>query len=168
MPTAVEFFLKIDGIPGDSVDAQHKGEIELMSFSWAEQQTHAMGTGGGGGAGRVSAQDFHFTSHVSKASPLLFIACASGQHIRSAVLAVRKAGEQPPDARARTEFLKYTLRDILVSSYQTGDESNEQLPSDQFSFNFAQLTFEFVPQNPNGTPGQPIIRTFDFRRNVEA
>ena len=28
------YFLKLDGIPGESTDAKHKDEIELVAFSW--------------------------------------------------------------------------------------------------------------------------------------
>lgn len=75
---AIDLFLKIEGITGESRDARHKSEIELLSFGWGEQESgHATG---GGGAGKVSFQDFQFTSRVNKASPHLFLACASGRH----------------------------------------------------------------------------------------
>lgn len=77
---AVDYFLKIDGIEGESRDAKHKSEIELGSFSWGETAATAPGGGGGGGAGKVSMQDFVATMRTSKASPALLLACASGQH----------------------------------------------------------------------------------------
>ena len=88
---AFDAFLKIDGIPGESADKVHKDEIDLVAFSWGETNT-GQATTGGGGAGRSVAQDFHFVHHVDKATPLLFFACASGQHIKTAILTCRKAG----------------------------------------------------------------------------
>ncbi len=90
---AIDLFLKLDGIPGESTDFRHKGEIVLESFSWGETNagTHVAPTGGAA-AGKVSMQDFHFTSRVSKASPLLMLSCANGQHIKTGVVTVRKAG----------------------------------------------------------------------------
>ena len=35
----VDYFLKLDGIPGESVDSKHKDEIDIMSFSFGETQT---------------------------------------------------------------------------------------------------------------------------------
>src|SRR5213593_2324488 len=83
---AVDYFLKLDGIEGESQDAKHKGEIDLESWSWGETQTGTMHAGGGGGAGKVQMQDFHFVMKVNKSSPKLMLACASGEHIKSATL----------------------------------------------------------------------------------
>jgi type VI secretion system secreted protein Hcp len=66
---AVDYFLKLDGIEGESKDDKHKNEIDVESWSWGETQTGASGFGGGGGAGKVSMQDFHFTMKMNKASP---------------------------------------------------------------------------------------------------
>src|SRR5688500_17748659 len=88
----VDYFLKINGSPGESVDAKHKGEIDVLGFSWGVSQTGTMGYGGGGGAGKASFQDFHFTMPTSKASPKVMLACATGQHIDEAILYCRKAG----------------------------------------------------------------------------
>ena len=87
----VDYFLKLDGIPGESVDSKHKDEIDIMSFSFGETQT-GTALGGGGGAGKVQMQDFHFTMRTSKASPKLFLACASGEHIKDGILVGRRAG----------------------------------------------------------------------------
>src|SRR5204862_82745 len=68
----------------------------------------------GGGAGKVSMQDFHFTMPVNKASPALFLACAQGDHIKNAILTCRKAGKK------QQEFMKVTMSDVLVSLFQIG------------------------------------------------
>src|SRR5262245_38096356 len=129
---AVDYFLKIDGVEGESAQEGHVGEIEVLSFSWGESNSAGTAAhGGGGGAGKVTMQDFHFTMKSSKASPKLMLACASGQHIKQAVLTARKAGERPQ------EFLKYRLADVLVSSYQlAGDPPSEDRPGDQISLDF--------------------------------
>ena len=93
----VDYFLKIEGIPGESQDAKHKDEIQVLSFSFGESQSGTMAFGGGGGAGKVQMQDFHFMMNVNKASPKLFLACACGEHIPSAILTARKAGKEQQD-----------------------------------------------------------------------
>src|SRR6266542_976170 len=90
---AVDFFLKLEGVDGESADSKHKGEIDVESWSWGESQSGTHGAGGGGGAGKVSMQDFHFVMKVNKASPKLMLACATGQHIKEATLTCRKAGK---------------------------------------------------------------------------
>src|SRR5262245_44836400 len=111
-PVAQDWFLKIDGIDGESQDSAHKGEIEVLSWSWGVVHEGAPGPGGGGGgaSGKPSFQDFHFVAHISKASPKLFLSCATGVHHKDALLTGRRAG-----AKA-SEFLKYKLADVQVSS----------------------------------------------------
>src|SRR5262249_55230581 len=111
---AVDFFLKDDGIEGESTDAKHTKQNDVQSGSWGETQTGTFAGGGGGGAGKVSMQDFHFTMTVNKATPKLMLACATGQHIGKAVLTCRKAGGE------QQEYMIVTMSDLLVSSYQTG------------------------------------------------
>src|SRR5262245_54497218 len=143
---ATDYYLKIDGIEGESEDDKHKGAIELQSFSWGETQQGTMAFGGGGGAGKVQFQDIHCASHTSKASPKLAIACATGQHIPKVVLTVRKAGGNQED------YYKVTLTDVLVSSYQSGgSEGANAVPMDQFSLNFATIEFEYKPQKNDGS-----------------
>jgi type VI secretion system secreted protein Hcp len=90
---SVDYFLKIDGIDGESTQKGHEKEIELMSFSWGESNAGSFAGNMGGGSGKVSMQDFHFTVPINKSSPKLFLACATGEHIKSAVLTCRKAGK---------------------------------------------------------------------------
>jgi type VI secretion system secreted protein Hcp len=159
---AVDYFLKIDGIEGESQDSKHKSEIEIQSFSFGATQTGSFAAGGGGGAGKVHMQDFHFTVPVNKASPKLMLACASGQHIKKAVLTVRKAGKE------QQEYLKYTFSDILVSSYQTGGGGGDVMPVDQISLNFAKIEQEYKEQKADGTLAGSVKAGWDQKQNKEA
>jgi type VI secretion system secreted protein Hcp len=141
---AVDFFLKVDGIPGESQDSKHKAEIDVMSWSWGCQQTGTMSHGGGGGAGKVSMGDFHFTMKCNKSTPKLILACASGLHIKSALLTVRKAGGK------QEEFLKYTFTDVLVSAYQTGGSGNEPVPTESVTFNYTKVEVAYAEQKKDG------------------
>jgi len=155
----VDYFLKIDGIPGESLDSKHKEEIEIESFSWGETQTGTASHGGGMGAGRIAMQDFHFTMRVNKASPKLFLSCAQGAHIKSAILTCRKAGKE------QQEYLKVTFSDILVSSFQTGGSAGgDVVPMDQISLNFTKVEFEYKEQKPDGTLGGAIKAHYDIKQ----
>src|SRR5690348_6092500 len=92
---AVDMFLKLDGIKGESLDSKHKDEIQIESFSWGLAQTGTMSAGMGGGAGKVNVHDISVTKYVDKSSPELMLACCNGKHIPSGLLTVRKAGEKP-------------------------------------------------------------------------
>lgn len=156
---AVDYFLKLDGISGESQDAKHKGEIEVESFSWGLTQTGTLAAGGGGGAGKVQFQDFHFVSRTSKASPSLMLGCATGQHIKIGTLIARKAGGD------QVEFIKITLSDILVSSYQSGGSSGDTVPADQFSLNFAKVEFAYSPQKADGSLDLAVKAGWDLKAN---
>jgi type VI secretion system secreted protein Hcp len=103
-------------------------------------------------------QDFHFLMHVNKASPKLFLACANGEHLKSAILTCRKAGKD------QQEYLKVTFTDILVSSYQaSGSADAGNLPLDQISLNFAKIEYEYKEQKLDGTLGGAIKATYNLK-----
>jgi type VI secretion system secreted protein Hcp len=115
--------------------------------------------GGGAGAGKVSMQDFHFVMRTNKASPKLFLACASGQHLKSAVLTARKAGKD------QQEYLVYKFYDLLISSYQTGGSEGSDTPIDQVSFNFAKIESSYKPQDATGKLGTAVTAGWDVKAN---
>ncbi len=157
---AVDYFLKIDGIEGESQDDKHAKEIEIESWSWGETQSGSSAYGGGGGAGKVAMQDFNFVMKHNKASPKLFLACATGEHIPKGILTCRKAGKE------QQEFLKVTFTDLLVSSYQTGGSSaGELIPMDQISLNFAKIETEYKEQKPDGSLGGTVKAGYDLKKN---
>jgi type VI secretion system secreted protein Hcp len=157
---ASDYLLKLDGIKGESTDSKHKDEIEIESFSWGCTNPGSFASASGGGSGKVSFQDLHFTSRVSVASPNLMVACATGQHIKSAILTVRKAGKE------QQEYYIVKLSDTLVSSYQSGgSEGSNALPVDQFSINYAKIEFEYKSQKPDGSLGAPVKGGYDIKAN---
>ncbi len=156
----VDFFLKIEGIDGESADAKHKGEIDLESWSWGEVQGGTHHAGGGGGAGKVQMHDFSIVKKVDKGSPKLMLACASGEHLKKATLTCRKAGKD------QQEFLKITMTDVLVSSFQTGGHGHSDvIPTDQISLNFAKIEFDYKEQKADGTLGGSVKAGWDAKAN---
>ena len=157
---AVDYFLKIDGIEGESSDAKHKGEISILSWSWGETQATAQGAGGG--AGKVSMHDFRFSKYVDKASPKLFLACANAQRIKDAVLSCRKAG-------GGQDSLTLTLSDVTVSGYEIVGNSGAVVdPTDQLALHFAKIEFNYVEQNPDGSMGASTKAGWDVKNNKAA
>src|SRR5262245_18861538 len=157
---AVDAFLNLEGIKGETHDHKHKDAIEIMSFSWGASQTGSFQTGTGGGAGKVHFNDMSFSTHVSKASPLLALHCATGTHIKKGMLVVRKAGKD------QQEYYKITLSDIIVTSYQSGDSGHGgDTPSDTFSLNFANIKFEYAPQKNDGSLEAYVPFGWDIKAN---
>ena len=157
----MQYFLRVDGIQGESSDDKHKGEIDVLSWSWGETQPTPPSPGGGGGGGKVEMSDLTVVAHVSKASPRLLLACASGKHIKSAVLTGRKAG------KGQQEFLTFSLTDILVSSYQIGASASSEPPTDSVSLNFAKIQVEYKEQKADGSLGETVKVGWDRKANKQ-
>jgi type VI secretion system secreted protein Hcp len=156
----VDYFLKIDGIKGETTDAKHKDEIEVESFSWGEVNTGSHSSGAGGGSGKVQIQDFHFVKKYDKSSPVLALKCAGGDHIKLATLTCRKAGTE------QQEYLVIKMSDLLVSSYQVGgSQGGDIVPTDQVSLNFSKIEAEYKPQKADGSLDAGVKFGWDQKLN---
>jgi type VI secretion system secreted protein Hcp len=157
---ASDIFAKIGDIKGESTDDKHKDEIDVLSYSWGATQSGTLGTGGGGGAGKVQFNDFHFTQKTTKASPSLFLACASGQHLKEATITVRKAGGSQSQ-----EYLILKMSDILVTSFQSGGSSGEDRPTENVSMAFAKVEMTYKTQKEDGGTGETFRAGWDLKAN---
>ena len=157
---AERWFLKIDGIAGESTDAAHKGEVDVVSWSWGVSRSAGPGSGGGGGAGKAAFDDLHFVSRIGAASPPLLLACATGSHIKEATLSgARGAGKSKS-----VDFLKYQLSDVTVTNVQQFDDES-QVPTEQFSLNYSKIEVTYRPQTTSGKVGSPVRFGFDVKAN---
>jgi len=157
---AQDIFLKIDGVPGESLDAKHAGEIQVLDWAFGVSQTGDFHLGGGGGAGKASFQDFQFVHRVDKSSPRLFLACASGEHIKNATLTVRKAGKE------QHEFLKINFTDLLISDIKDGGSaSSPELPTQTVTIAFSKVEVEYRPQKADGSLDAAIKHGWDLKKN---
>lgn len=144
---AVDMFLKLEGIKGESKDDKHKDEIDVLAWSWGVSNSGSAHVGGGAGAGKASFQDISFTKWIDLASPSLMLAAANGKHIKSATLVVRKAGEKP------LEYLTIALTEVLVSSYSTGGSGGEDRLTENVTLNFAKIHVTYKEQTATGAAG---------------
>lgn len=154
---AVDVFLKINGVPGESADSKHKAEIDVLSYSFGITQTGTMSYGGGGGAGKANFGDFSFMMRMNKATPKLMQACSNGTHIPDAILVCRKAGDK------QQEYMTYKFYDLLISSYQTSASSEE--PTEAISFNYSKLEMDYKEQDSKGNLGGSTSYKYDIKAN---
>ncbi|HZX18145.1 MAG TPA: type VI secretion system tube protein Hcp [Pseudomonas sp.] len=160
---AVDIFIKIGDIKGESQDKTHKDEIEVLNWSWGMSQSGNMHTGTGGGAGKVSIQDMSLTKFVDKATPNLMMHCSSGKHVPKVTLTVRKAGGD-----SQVEYLIINLEEVLISSLSTGGSGNDDRLIENITLNFAKVTVDYQPQKADGTKeGGPIKYGWNIRSNVK-
>jgi len=131
----VDYFINITGVEGESKDSAHGKQIDVLSFSWGANQPGTFAHGSGGTAGKVSMSDLSFTMQTCKATPQLMAACASGKHFDKAELFCRKStgdgGQQ--------EYMKWELKPVIISGYQTGGSSGAEIPIDSVSVNYGSV-----------------------------
>jgi type VI secretion system secreted protein Hcp len=158
---AVDMFLKLDGIKGESHDGKHKDEIHIESFSWGLSQTGVSGAGGGGGAGKVSVHDISITKFLDKSSAALALHVCSGKHIPNGLITVRKAGDKP------LEYLKIKLTDILISGVQVAGHGGGDLLTESISLNFAKFHIEYQEQKADGSGSPGGEMGWDVKANIK-
>jgi type VI secretion system secreted protein Hcp len=146
----VDYYLKLEGIDGESSAKGHEKQIELDSFSWGATNASSAGSGGGGGTGKVHVHDLNFTAKVGKHSVKLKLACCNGEHIKKAEIFCRKAGKEQHD------YYKITLSDVLISSYQVAGHQGSVIPLEDASFKFSKIEWEYKPQKDDGTLDSPV------------
>jgi len=157
---AVDYFLYIDNVQGESEDATHKGEIEIENWQFGETQQGKSTMGSGASAGRVSMQDFRFTKRVDNATPKLLLLCANGQHIKKAILTARKAGTVPQ------EYLKVAFHDCMISNFQSTGAAKDEVPREQIAFNFIAFDMEYREQLADGNLGGSVKSGYDLKQNI--
>jgi type VI secretion system secreted protein Hcp len=164
-----DYFLKIDGIEGESSADKHKGEIDIESFEWGESHT-VIGTGEHGAKFKVRMQDIQFTMFASKASTKLMIACALAQPFDKATFTLRKAGSD------QQEYLVFVFRDVFITSYnisgpatetskdeKIGHEKRENpIPLERITLNFREIEVTYRGQKSSGDLGGKNVFRFDL------
>jgi type VI secretion system secreted protein Hcp len=156
---AVDVFLKLGDIKGESKDSKHGGEIDVLSWSFGVSQTGTMAHGGGGGAGKANFSDINIMHALDKASPVLMAKCATGEHIKEGTLISRKAG------KGQQEYLIIKMNDILVTSVQPSGSSEH--PMESVSLQFAKIALEYKPQKADGTLDAGLFFKYDVKANKE-
>lgn len=156
---AIDMFLKISDIKGESTDAKHKDEIDVLAWSWG-MSNPGTPTGGGGGTGKVSVQGISITKYCDAATAPLIMACCSGKHYKEAMLTVRKAAKTP------LEYLKISLKDVLITSQSTGSEGVGNI-TENITLNFAEFKLDYVSQKPDGSAGATHTAGWNIVKNIK-
>lgn len=158
---AVDILLKLDDVKGESVVKKHEGWIDVLSWSWGMTQSGSTHTATGGGSGKVNVQDLSFTKHIDMSTHNLIKMCCSGKHFKEATLKLRKAGG---DA---VEYLKVTLKDIIISSVSTGGSGGDDRITESVTLNFGSFKVEYTPQVAAGTGGGGCVASWNIATNSE-
>ena len=160
---AVDMFLKLGDIKGESVDSSHANEIDVLAWSWGASQSGTTHAGTGGGAGKVSVQDLSITKWIDKATAVIFKHCCDGTHIKEAVLVVRKAGGKKP-----LEYIKIEMKEGIISGLTVGGSGGEDRLTENVTLNFGAFKYEYTPQKADGSGDAAIPAQFDIAKNTES
>jgi len=158
---AVDMFLKLNGVTGESKDKVHTKEIDVLSWSWGLMNSGSAHVGGGAGSGKVSVQDVTLSKVVDSSSPKLMLACCNGTHYPSAVLTVRKAGGKP------VEYIKVKMEEILIAGVSTGGSYSEDRLTENIILNFAKVSMDYTPQKADGSADTAIPFAWDIAANSQ-
>lgn len=153
----VSFFLSIPGIPGDATLRGFEGQIELLTWAWGVDASGSVGgSGGGGGAGKATPRSVVALADSGIQSPALMLNTSNGHHVQSALISCVRGGRRP------FTFMTLKFEDLLITSYAVTPDPTQGLPTDLVHLDFAKITFTVIPQNPDGSPGTPIVTAFDY------
>ncbi len=152
---ALDQFIKFDSIEGESKDAEHISEIELLQWSW-----NADNTAVAGGKGKPTAGDLIFKHYYDKASPMLAKKLAQATVIPNVTLSSRKAGESLKD------FLHVTLQNVLVTKVTISGNPSEELLTEDVTLSYSAIQFAYKPQDSKGALGAEVKFSWNQKTNI--
>jgi len=135
---AVDYFLEVNGVPGESHDSKFAKSIDVEAYSWgASARSEKKGNA-------VNLQDLSVSKKVDVASPALFQRLVQGTTIPSAELIARKAGE------SQLVFLRYCFQDVRVTSISHSGSGGEDSSQENVTFGYAAVSQQYTPQDAKG------------------
>ena len=156
---AIDMFLKIEGVSGESKDTNHKDWTDLESFDWGADQSGSMSSGGGGGAGKVNFNDLTVVCAIDKAAPTILKNCAVGQHISKVEVSVCKA------CGTQIEYSRTTLEDVLVTSVKFIGAQDSDVLKIRYAFQAAKVKTQYWEQSDKGSKGAEVQMAFNIKEN---
>jgi type VI secretion system secreted protein Hcp len=165
MQMAFDGFMKIEGAPGESLDAKHKDWIELLSYGHSVEQpvSKTASSSGGASAERVNLGAFFITKQVDKASPKLFDMSVTGKHIKSIVIEIcRSTGGE------KLKYYEIKMEQVLISNYSHNGNNagTAEFPTETILFVPGKINVTYVQQKrTDGQAGGQIAAGWDAMQN---
>ncbi|MGC2635859.1 MAG: type VI secretion system tube protein Hcp [Acidobacteriaceae bacterium] len=154
---AVDYFLKLDGIQGESQDEKHKNEIQIMSWSWGASNVSSVSGTGGSGAGKADLSDISMMLNFDKSTPKFFKSVCAGSHIPTGTFTAVKAGT---DGKP---YLKIDFKEIFVTSLQMSAAG--EVPAVSLSFSYDEIKIDYSAQDEKGNVASTGPVTFNTKQN---
>jgi type VI secretion system secreted protein Hcp len=157
---ALDMFLDLGPVKGESRDKVHAGKIDVLAWSWGVSNSGAGHVGGGIGSGKADFQDISITKYVDLSSSELLKSVALGTHFPEAKIIVRKAGGD-----ARLEYYSIAMKEVMVTSYQTGGSGAEDRLTESVMLSFASIEVKYQAQDARGRESDESTFRFDIPQN---
>lgn len=159
---AVNAFLDIVGVEGESIQKGYEKKIEIQSFHWGASQSATTHMGTGGGSGKANVQDISFSKYLDKTSPILLAALLIGTHYDQVVLTLRKV-----TGAVQLNYLVFTMNDCILSSYSTGaGTGGDDQIMENLTLNFARIKMEYTMQDSKGNPAGKTNASWDIPKGA--
>lgn len=140
-------FIKFDGIDGEAKDKDHKGWSDILSLSWGLHRAGSGATGQTRRRGVVTVEDVVCTKEYDKSSPKLAEAVCTGK-----VFPKVEIHDTSTYGEARATFLKYELKNVMVTSYQTSAAgAGDAVPTESMSLNFEEVKQTYIEYDSKGS-----------------
>jgi type VI secretion system secreted protein Hcp len=162
---AIDVYLQIDGIKGESMDDAHKGWIECTGVNWGIHQPRSAtaSTGGGHTAERVELEEVSFHKIADLASPILMQTCAMGKTLPKAKFEFMRAdGDGKP-----VKYFEIELENVLIGGVSPGIEAGSLL-SEHVSLKFSKVKWKYTQQKIAGGVGGSTLGGWDLAANKVA
>ncbi|WP_017348347.1 Hcp family type VI secretion system effector [Pantoea sp. A4] len=159
---STDIFLRIDGITGESQDSNHKGWININSFTWGASQPGSMAVGGGGGAGKVQYRDLSVQASIDKATPAIMRYISNGKHVSTVEISVCKAGG------TQIEYCRITLEDVLITNVMFNGTTQRDLIGINYQFQAAKVKNQYWEQSSSGGKGAESQSGWNIKENRES
>jgi type VI secretion system secreted protein Hcp len=144
----VDWWLRLDGIDGESTDRDHPRQIEVLALDWQATQKSTSAAGAG-------SKDISLALATSSASPAILSKCVQGAAVPTATISGRKSGE------GQRDFLTWDFTNLRFKSYDVA--FTEGPPIDVVTFSFTQVTMTYRPQDAKGGLGTPVVVTWNLK-----
>lgn len=159
---ALDVYLQIDGIKGESADAGHQGWIELTSATWGVKQPKSAtaSTGGGHTAERCEHQTLAVTKLVDLASPLLMMYSSMGKTIPKAKLEFMRADGNGTPVR----YYEVELENVLIAHVNQAVHTGDIL-HDSVGLRFSKVKWKYTKQQIGGGASGNTAGGWDLSTN---
>lgn len=157
---AVDYFLKLDSINGESIDQNFTNQINVLSFAWGGTQTTSVAGTGGSGAGKVSLSEFTVSKYYDASSPEIFKSMLLGTHIATGTLSAVKSGSNGKP------FLTIAFTELFVTSQQMSGSS--EIPNESVSFSYNTIKTDYSKQNEQGNLTSVGAVSYDLKANKQS